>query len=109
MLKPFPVWKVDIATNYFLARTEVLKQFPWPQEMKIGGEHVCLFLDLKESGKKVVWAEGININTLHLGTGPDVQDPRYKAFRQRALTTGHALMKIKRNIKTYVDFNGGVS
>jgi hypothetical protein len=100
---------VDLTVNYFLARTEVLKQFPWPEEMKIGGEHVCFFLDLKLAGKKVVWVPGVNVNTLHLGTGPDVQDPRYGGFRRRAVNLGHPLMKKRYNITRYIGFDGDVS
>jgi hypothetical protein len=97
---------VDITVNYFLARTEILRRFPWPKEMKIGGEHVCLFLDLKLAGRKVVWVPGVNIDTLHLGTGSDVQDPRYREFRKRAIDLGHPLMKKRYNISSYIGFNG---
>lgn len=100
---------VDLTVNYFLARTDVLKQFPWPEEMRIGGEHVCLFLDLKHAGKKVVWVPGVNVNTLQLGNGPDVQDSRYNSFRRRAINLGHPLMKKRYNITRYIGFDGGVS
>jgi glycosyltransferase involved in cell wall biosynthesis len=98
---------VDLTVNYFLARTEVLKQFPWPEEMKIGGEHVCLFLDLKLAGKKVAWVKGANINTQP--HDPSKQDPRYPEFRARARTLGHPLMKTRYNIKQYIGFEGDVS
>ena len=73
---------VDLTVNYFLARTEALKQFPWPEEMKIGGEHVCLFLDLKLAGKNVAWVKGVNVTTQLYD--PSKQDPRYAQFRARA-------------------------
>jgi hypothetical protein len=103
-----PVWRVDIAANFFLARTEVLREIPWDESIRpIGGEHVDWFLDLKAANKHVVLLPGANINTQPYD--PAKQDPRYKEFRRRALTTGHALMKQKRNIKKYIDFNGGIS
>lgn len=100
---------VDLTVNYFLARTESIRAFPWPEEMKIGGEHVCFFLDLKMAGKKVVWIPGVNVNTLHLGMGSDVQDPLYSSFRRRAVSLGHPLMKKRYNISTYIGFDGGIS
>jgi hypothetical protein len=103
------MWKIDIAANYFLARTSVLRRFPWDEDIRpIGGEHVDWFLDLKDAGMKVVFPSPYaNINTQPYD--PAKQNPRYKEFRRRALTTGHALMKQKRNIKQYIDFNGGIS
>lgn len=115
-----PAWHpIDLAANYFLARTEVLKQFPWPEEMKIGGEHVCLFLDLKladsrrdipsgyHSVTKVVSVAGVNVKTMTLG--PEAKDPRYDAFRGRAYELGHAAMKRRYNIQQYIGMAGDVS
>ncbi len=92
----------DLTVNYFLARTEVLKQFPWPTECIIGGEHVCLFLDLKMGGKKVCWARDANIRTLSLGEGPEAQDPRYRSFRNRAYDLGHQAMMRRYGIGEYL-------
>jgi hypothetical protein len=92
----------DLTVNYFLGRTEVMKQFPWPEEMKIGGEHVCFFLDLKLAGRKVCWVKGANITTLKLG--PEAQHPDYAKYRARAKTLGHPLMLKRYNIKEYIGF-----
>jgi len=92
----------DLTVNYFLARTEVMKQFPWPEEMKIGGEHVCFFLDLKLAGREVCWVKGVNITTLKLG--PEAMDPRYPEFRARAKTLGHPLMLKRYGVKEYIGF-----
>ena len=102
-IRPTPV---DLTVNYFLARTDVLRQFPWPEECRIGGEHVCFFLDLKLAGRKVVFVPGVNINTFQVRNGAD---PRYAAFRARAATLGHPLMKKRYGILDYVDMNGDVS
>lgn len=105
---PIPVWKIDIAANYFLARTSVLLAFPWDEAIRpIGGEHADWFLDLKQAGMVVTFLPFANIYQMQYDASK--QDPRYKEFRGRALTTGHALMKKKRNIKQYIDFNGGIS
>jgi glycosyltransferase involved in cell wall biosynthesis len=107
-LKPLPIWRIDLAANYFLARAEVLREVPWDETVRpIGGEHADWFLDLKDAGKTVGFLPFVNINTQEFSY--EKQDPRYQQFRQRALTTGHALMKKKRNIKQYIDFNGGIS
>ena len=102
-------YPVDLTVNYFLARVDTIKAFPWPEEMRIGGEHVCFFLDLKQAGKRVVWVPGVNVNTFHLPPTPDVQDPRYYGFRRRAISLGHPLMKKRYNITKYIGFDGGVS
>jgi hypothetical protein len=101
--KPTPV---DLTVNYFLARTDVIAKFPWPDEMKIGGEHVCFFLDLKLKGRKVVFVPGVNINTFRVRNGAD---PRYESYRNRAHSLGHALMKKRYGIVDYIDMNGEVS
>ena len=103
-------FKVDLTVNYFLARTDVLREVPWDEEIApIGGEHVQEFLDLKQAGKTVVWVPGANVNTLRLGAGADVQDPRYGGFRRRAYSMGHTIMKKKYSIQRYVGFDGDVS
>jgi hypothetical protein len=101
---PVPFIPVDLTINYFLGRTEVMKEFPWPEEMRIGGEHVCFFLDLKQARRTVVWVPGVNISTLHLGQ--EAQDPRYDGYRRRAISLGHPLMKKRYDIKEYVGFAG---
>jgi hypothetical protein len=105
---PHPVWRVDIIANYFLAHTQVLRDVPWDEKIRpIGGEHVDFFLDLRAAGKIVSYLPGVNINTQPYDASK--QDSCYKAYRQRALTTGHELMKKKRNIKQYISFDGGIS
>jgi hypothetical protein len=104
-LKPFVLWEIDIAANYFLARTEVLRAMPWDESIKpIGGEHADWFLDLKEAGMKVVFSSPYaNINQIPYDASK--QHPDYNKLRCRAVTTGHALMMKKRNIKHYYGFD----
>jgi hypothetical protein len=110
-LEPCPgleFYCVDLTVNYFLARTDRI--IPWDETIRpIGGEHADWFLSMKEVGRKVVWVPGVNIDTLKLGTGTNVQDVRYGGFRRRAYQAGHTIFKKKRNIERYVGFDGGVS
>jgi glycosyltransferase involved in cell wall biosynthesis len=104
--EPYPVWKIDIGVNFFLARTSALREIPWDTRYKIGGEHGDWFLDLKLAGKLVVFLPGANINPQRADNSK--QDPRYGAFRGRCWD-GHYAFKAKRNVKHYIDFGGGVS
>lgn len=108
VLKPHLLWRVDIAVNYFLARTEVLREVPWDETIRpIGGEHADWFLDLKAANKTVAFLPFANINTQPYDASK--QDPMYREFRRRAVTTGHELFKKKRKIKQYISFDGGIS
>jgi hypothetical protein len=95
--------KCDLVVNAFLARISTIREVPWDNDVvPIGGEHGLLFWQMKKAGKTTVWLPGLNINTLHLGAGPDVQDPRYGQFRRRAFAAGHAIMLKKLGIKDWV-------
>lgn len=102
-----PFQRCDLTVNYFLARTD--KIVAWDERMKIGGEHFDWFWQMGQTGCKIVWVPEVNVNTLHLGMGPDTQDPRYGGFRRRAVNLGHPLMKKQYNIKDYIGFDGGKS
>lgn len=104
--QPYPVWKIDIGVNFFLARIETLKEIPWDERYKIGGEHGDWFLDLKLSNKLVVFLDGVNINQQTASNSK--QDPRYGHLRGRCWD-GHHAFKAKRNVRDYLDFGGGKS
>jgi glycosyltransferase involved in cell wall biosynthesis len=96
-------WKIDIAANYFLARTEVLRKIPWDESIRpIGGEHVDWFLDLKAANKRVYLLPFANINTFPYDANK--QDSCYRDLRRRAWQ-GHELMMKKRGIKRYYSFD----
>ena len=97
-------WKrCDLTVNYFLARTEILKRFPWDETITpIGGEHGDFFLTLKENRRRVAWVRGVNVNTFP--HDPSKIDPRYPELRARAVTHGHRIFMEKRNIKQYIGF-----
>jgi hypothetical protein len=103
ILKPFVLYSIDIAANFFLARTEVLREIPWDANIRpIGGEHADFFLDLKAAGKCVAFLPYANINTFPYDASK--QHPDYREFRRRA-NIGHELMMRKRDIKDYYGFD----
>jgi len=96
------LYKVDIAVNFFLARTEVLRDVPWDERIgPIGGEHADWFLDMKAADKTVVWTPGLNI--YEQPKDRSMEDESYRARRHRALN-GHILMLAKRGVKRYISF-----
>lgn len=102
-LKPHVQWSIDIGINYFLARREVLEQFPWDENIRpIGGEHGDFFLTLKFARKRVVWVPGVNIHTINLPY--EMQDSRYAQYRRRAFLTGHRIFLDKWGVKRYIGF-----
>jgi hypothetical protein len=97
------ITRVDIAVNYFLARAELLRKFPWDKTIRpIGGEHADWFLDLKAAGRSVVYVPGVNINELPKDRSKE--HPSYREFRYRCWE-GHAIFMKKRGIKMYYGFD----
>jgi len=102
-LKPYPVWRIDIGVNFFLARTDVLREIPWDESIRpIGGEHADWFLDLKTANKVVVFLPFANICAMPYDASK--QHHCYREMRNRAYL-GHELMMKKRNIKRYYGFD----
>lgn len=99
----YEVYKVDLIVNYFLARTESIRQYPWDERMKIGGEHGDWFLTLKQAGKTVVWVPGVNINELPYDRSKE--HPDYGKYRGRAVSLGHKIFMEKRGITHYFGFD----
>ena len=98
-LKPYPAWKIDIGINYFLARTEVLREVPWDETIRpIGGEHGDWFLQMKLAGKNVVFVEGCKIEALE--DRPEWRHLEYLSHRCRA-QYGHQIMLKKWGVKEY--------
>jgi len=100
-----PYWRVDLAANYFLARTASI--VPWEDRCLIGGEHCLWWLAMKQAGRVCVILPQSNVNTLDLP--PSAQDDRYPAFRGRCYEQGHAVMKEILCIQKYYGMAGDVS
>src|SRR5208337_1451568 len=95
--------KCDLVVNAFLARTSVLREVPWDEDVRpIGGEHGQFFWHMKKASKTTVILRGLNINTIQLGQGLEVQDPRYGQFRRRAFAAGHTIMLRKEGWKDWI-------
>jgi len=47
------VWMCDVVVNFFLARTQVVRDVGWTPELKIGGEHYEFFWRAKKAGARV--------------------------------------------------------
>lgn len=99
-------YPVDLTCNYWMARSDRIKNIPWNDRMKIGGEHGDWFLELKHRGIKVVACPSANINAIPFEMGK--QDQRYPEFRSRARELGHKIFLEKRGVKTYYGFDDKV-
>ena len=96
------LYQVDIAANFFMARTKLLRQVPWDETIgPIGGEHADWFLDVKAAGGVVVWTYGLNI--YEQPKNLDMESPDYGRMRHR-VWEGHKLFLAKRGVKRYIQF-----
>lgn len=102
----YEFYKVDLIVNYFLARTESIRPFPWDERMKIGGEHGDWFLTLKDAAKTVVWVPGVNIN--EQAHDRSKEHPDYGKYRGRAISLGHKIFLEKRGVRDYCGFDDPV-
>lgn len=99
--------RVDLTANYFLARTELIRDIPWEDRCRIGGEHGLWFIRMKQAGRITLWVPGVNVKTIMLGAS--AKDPRYDEFRGRAYEQGHKVMKEILDIRFYRGMAGDVS
>lgn len=103
LVNGFAVWPCDLTVNFSLIKTEILgwgeNQVHWDDDVKIGGgEHGAFFIDLYRAKHRVCYVPGVNIHELPYD--PKKVDPRYKAFRARALQPGRICLK-RRGIDRY--------
>jgi phosphorylcholine metabolism protein LicD/GT2 family glycosyltransferase len=70
----------NIIYNFFVAKTEVLKKYPWDNNHKIHSEHMDFFLNLKlNSDIEVTFVPNITINHEHT-TSPEYEIERQKMY-----------------------------
>lgn len=104
-LKPYPGWKIEMGINYFLARTEVLREVPWDESIRpIGGEHGDWFMCMKQAGKYIAFVPGCNIHATE--DNHEWRHPDYFKYRNRA-QLGHQAMLKKWGIKDYWSYGQG--
>jgi len=65
----------DIVHQFFVARTELLRENPWDERFKVAGEHVAFFLALKERG--LLCTRLPDVVVYHFPALP----PEYQSFR----------------------------
>jgi len=90
----------DITGNYFLARTDLLRQYRWDNELKLH-EHGEWFLTLKDAGRLTVWVPGVKGPCQR--KDPSKQHPDYDRYRARKEC--HQLFMAKRGISQYFSFD----
>ena len=79
-IKDFPSYEEeDIVMNFFIARTEVIKNNPWDNELKLQ-EHTAFFYSMKKNNVKVAFTN--QLSTRHC----PVQNKKYRNFRTRNFT-----------------------
>lgn len=87
----------DFVHNFFMARTEKIKKFPWDAELKVG-EHIDFFFRLKNR-LIVGYDERVKVKHIH------DNNEKYIAFRMRA---HHFIARMvqKLKLKKFVDYQG---
>ncbi len=69
----------DIIFNFFLAKTDILKKYPWDSGHKIHSEHIDFFLNLKlNTDVKVAFVPTVLVEHQH-----PIQSEEYKKLRER--------------------------
>ena len=93
----------ELTVNYFLARVSLIRDLPWDERMKIGGEHGDWFMDLKNHARQVVWVPGVSVREVwyHVkGNHPD-----YVTYRARAFKQGHQIFLQKQKVPVHIGFD----
>lgn len=95
--------KTDITFNYFLARTERVRDIPWDEKIKVAYEHSDWFISLKQAYREVYFTPDAVV--VHKPEHVQVKDiGRYKVYRYRRTDKVHFYKKHR--IKWSVGFNG---
>lgn len=72
----------DLTFNYFLARTDKVRQVPWDEQIKVAYEHFTWFFDFKCAGGKVAFTPDAMVVHKPSHVDPEQSD-EYSAFRMR--------------------------
>lgn len=73
---------VDLAFNFFVARTESVRAVPWDEQIKVAYEHLSWFLDFKKAGFRAAFTPDSVVVHKPSHVDPE-QSPEYAAFRNR--------------------------
>lgn len=96
----------DITFNFFVARTEVVRQVKWDDEIKVAYEHCSFFLDMKEAGHRCAFTpDALVLHKPHGIREPNVM--QYRPYRSRKSDKQRFFDKFKLNkvvdMRGYVD------
>ena len=92
--------ELDFVLNFFLAKTELLRQHPWDSDLKIR-EHEEFFWRLKGHGTRITYTQ--NVSVYHY---PDIVNAekqiQYNKMRQERLNYFHSLACQKIGVKDII-------
>ena len=87
----------DLVLNFFIAKTEVIKENPWDNDLKLQ-EHTAFFYKAKQNNLKVAFSNKLSVKHC------PIQNKKYKNYRNRNYT--HVFMEknnLKKIVSTYDD------
>ncbi len=96
-------YPVDLTFNFFVARTEIVKQVLWDEEIKVAYEHFSWFYDFKCAGYKVAFTPEAKVIHKPHDINPE-EKPEYKDFRCRKQDKERFFEKYA--IDYFIDING---
>lgn len=95
--------KCDITFNYFIARTQVLKDNKWDENIKVAHEHSDYFIGLKKAGVRVAFTPDAVV--VHKPEHVQVaRQSEYKGYRSRRSDKDYFFTK--HNLKYSIGLNG---
>ena len=96
--------KVDLTFNFFVARTESIRDVPWDENIKVAYEHSHWFISIKKAGKNVAFSPDPIVD--HKKQKYDVSK-EYQQYRARKSDKTYFFKSL--GIKYLKEMNGGVT
>jgi GT2 family glycosyltransferase len=80
--------KADLTFNFFVAKTERIKDVPWDEQIKVSYEHLSWFIDLQENKRNVYFTPDTVVihKPDHIRAvieSKEAEHDKYKTFRMR--------------------------
>jgi len=89
--------KCDMVKNFFLAKTQALKESPWDEELKLS-EHEDFFWRMKQTDWVVIWTDAVFAEYI------DCKPTEYNLFRKRIYQVYKQKLREKYNITGWVKY-----
>ena len=96
--------KVDLTFNFFVARTESIRDVPWDENIKVAYEHSHWFISIKKAGKNVAFSPDPIVD--HKKQKYDVSK-EYQQYRARKSDKNYFFKSL--GIEYLKEMNGGVT